>query len=314
MLRETAILSNGFRHFLAVAEAGSIRAAAKDLNIVASAVNRQILMLETQLGIDLFERVGRGLRLSEAGHMLLKQIREILDAYDVTAAELDSFRGLKRGRVRVATVESVSVHVLPDMVARFWAEFPGVEVGVTVTGSESATRLVEDWEADIAFSFNPETGGGTRVLHEEPYRIGALLRPGHRLAGRASLSLAELAAEPLALPSRGLSLRAALDPALMRLGRALRPRLESNSLRHMAGLAMRGQVVAFQTEVGIEAELAEGRLVLVPLDDPDVAVDRMVVLTGAGRTPSLALSAFSDFARTELARRAAPAVKLAELG
>lgn len=303
MQRDTAVLSTGFRYFLAVAEAGSIRAAAKELNIVPSAVNRQVLMLETRLGIDLFERVGRGLRLSEPGNLLLRQIRDMLSGFDDTVAELDAFRGLKRGRVRVATVESVSVNLLPDMLAGFWAGFPGIEVAMTVTGSEAVTRLVDEGEADIGFSFNPPPSSTLSVLHEEGLRIGALMRPDHPLAGRALLTLAEVAAHPIALPARGLSLRAALDPALARLGRAVRPRLESDSLRHMAGLALRGRLIAFQTVIGIERELAEGALVLVPLADPDIDLDRLVVLAGAMRTPSLALTVFADHVRAALAQR-----------
>ncbi|MEJ1156971.1 LysR family transcriptional regulator [Prosthecomicrobium sp. N25] len=306
MQRETQILSSAYRYFVAVAAAGSIRGAARELNIVASAVNRQILLLEAQLGLELFERVGRGLRLSEAGTVLLRSLNEIVGSYEEVAAELDAFRGLKRGRVRVATVESVSVNVLPDILARFWIEFPGIEIVTTVAGSEAVTRLVADGDADVAFSFNPDPSPTLRVLHEEAFRIGALMRPDHPLARRASLTMAELAREPLALPKRGLSLRSAVDPALARLGRALRPRLESDSLRHMAALARRGQVVAFQTPVGIEAELAEGSLVLVPLSDPDVAVDRLVVMAGAGRTPSLAMTVFSEHAKAALeARRTA---------
>lgn len=293
-MRDSNILSASYRYFLAVAEAGSIRGAAKALNIVPSAVNRQVLLLENQIGIDLFERVGRGLRLSEPGQVLAKQIRDILSAYDETAAELDAFRGLKRGRVRIATVESVSVSLLPDLLAGFWAAFPGIEIVTRVTGSDAVTRLVEEGEVDIGFSFNPATTGAVTVLHEEPFRIGALMPPDHPLAVRSAVTLAELVAQPFALPARGLSLRAALEPALVRLGRIARPRLESDSLRHMASLAVRGQVIAFQTAVGIERELAERSVVLVPLSDPDVDSDRLTVLIGTGRTPSLAIAVFNE--------------------
>ena len=105
MRGDVSILSTAFRYFLAVAEAGSIRAAARDLNIVSSAVNRQILMLEESLGIRLFDRVGRGLRLSEAGIALARQVRDTLARYEDTVAELDTLRGLRRGRIRIATVE-----------------------------------------------------------------------------------------------------------------------------------------------------------------------------------------------------------------
>jgi DNA-binding transcriptional LysR family regulator len=305
MQRETSVLSTAYRYFLAVAHAGSVRGAAKALNIVPSAVNRQILMLERDVGVDLFERVGRGLRLSEAGTLLLRELDAMLERFDETAADLAAFRGLKRGRVRIATVESVSVNLLPDMLAGFLAAYPGMEVSVTVTGSEAVTRLASAGDVDVGFTFNPISTDQLRILYERGYRIGALMVPGHPLAGRASVPMEAVIGHRFALPARGLSLRAALEPALARLPHRPRPRLEADTLRLMAALARREGLVAFQTEVGIERELAAGTLVLVPLSDPDIPVDRLVVVMGTSRTPSLAVAAFQDFALAHLSGKPA---------
>ena len=140
MRPDTAILSTAFRYFLAVADAGSIRAAARDLNIVSSAVNRQILLLEENLGIKLFDRVGRGLRLSEAGTVLVRQVRETLARYDDVVSELDTLCGLRRGRIRIATVESISMERVPELLAGFWERYPGIEVVITQEDRKS-TRL-----------------------------------------------------------------------------------------------------------------------------------------------------------------------------
>ena len=96
---ETAILSTSFRYFLAVADSGSIRAAAKELNIASSAVSRQIGALEQILGIQLFDRIGRGLKLSDAGGLLLRNIRAALSGYGDVVTALDALRGLTRGRI-----------------------------------------------------------------------------------------------------------------------------------------------------------------------------------------------------------------------
>ena len=125
---ETAILSTSFRYFLAVADSGSIRAAAKELNIASSAVSRQIGALEQILGIQLFDRIGRGLKLSDAGGLLLRNIRAALSGYGDVVTALDALRGLTRGRIKVATVESISVGVLPDLLTAFWQELPDIEI------------------------------------------------------------------------------------------------------------------------------------------------------------------------------------------
>ncbi len=277
MRATSAILSNAYRCFLAVAEAGSIRAAARELNVVSSAVNRQVLMLEDGLGIRLFDRVGRGLKLSEAGTLLLRQVRDTVDRHDDVVAELDTLRGLKRGRVRIATVESIAADRLPRLLAGFWRLYPGIETTLTVTGGEEVPRLVADNAADVGFAFSTHPLDGVRIVHREPHALGAVLAPGHRLAGAATLRLDDLADEPLLLPARGLSLRSALDPALLRAGRRLSLRGESDSLRLTAALA------------------AAGELVWVRIDDEGVLADELRVCARDGAVPSLAVTALGEF-------------------
>lgn len=295
MRSDTSILATGFRYFLAVADAGSIRAAARDLNIASSAVNRQVLLLEENLGIRLFDRVGRGLRLSEAGGLLARQVRDVLARYDDVVADLDTLRGLRRGRVRVASVESISVERVPELLAGFWARYPGIEVVLTLADADAVTRLVDDGAVDIGFSFSTHPLEGLRVVHEEPHPVGALLAPDHPLAGRSSLIFEEIAGEPLILPARGMSLRTALEPVLARTRRDINLRAECNSLRLMSALVRRSQSIGFLTEVGIERERRDGDLVWIPLADPDLLPDRLSVLARIGTIPSLAVAALTDF-------------------
>jgi DNA-binding transcriptional LysR family regulator len=292
---DMAILSTAFRYFLAVADAGSIRAAARELNIVSSAVNRQLLLLEENLGIKLFDRVGRGLRLSEAGTLLVRQVRETLARYDDVVSELDTLRGLRRGRIRIAVVESISVERVPDLLADFWERWPGIEMVMTQTGAEDVTRLVGEGAADLGFAFSTHELEGVRLVYEEPHRVGALLAPDHPLAGCASLSFDDLLGESLLLPARGLSLRNAIEPLLARSRRQIRVRGECNSLRLMSALVRRSRSVGFLTAVGIERELRDGELVWIPLADPDLASDRLMVVAREGSVPGVAVATFADF-------------------
>lgn len=294
MRPDAAVLSTSFRYFLAVADAGSIRAAARELNIVSSAVNRQILLLEEGLGIRLFDRVGRGLRLSEAGTVLVRHLRETLDRYDDTVAELDTLRGLRRGRIRLATVESTSVDRLPDLLAEYWRRYPGIEVVLTMAGAEEVTRRVDDGSADVGFTFSTFGLEGVAVVHEETHALGAVVAPAHPLATRDRLAFADLVDHPLILPARGMSLRAALEPLVARHRREASIRSECNSLRLMAALVQRSEAVGFQTRIGIEAELRAGALRWIPLDDPDLSDDRFMVISRIGTIPSLAIAAFTD--------------------
>lgn len=287
-----SFLSVGYRYFLAVAESGSVRAAARQLNIAASAISRQLILLEQQLGVALFDRSGHSLALSPAGIVLLKGLRFAAQGYETTVDELSGLRGLKRGEVRVATVESISVSILPDLLVKFALEYPGVQVTVTVAGSDMVTQLVRDHGADMGFTFNPSTLDGLDAELTYNMRLGAAVSPNHSLAKAKSLSLVECLAFPVAWPSRGLSLRAILDRGIARERRGFQPAFECNSLRLMASLARRGACVAFQTTIGIEQDIAEKTLVFIPLRDRRLPADRLMIVRRKGQRGRLAADAF----------------------
>ncbi len=295
-------LSPSLRYFAAVARYGSFRGAARELNIASSAVNRQIIALEESLGVELFERIGRRIRLSAAGEMLQRHLASAIVDFEGVTTELDAMRGLKTGRVRVATVESVAAEFLPDVLMRFSAAHPGIELVVSVAVSDDVERLVLAGEADVGLTFNPRERGAFAIGFSRNLAIGAVTSPGHPLAQLRQVGIADCMRFALALPARGLSLRQALDStAALRTG-DYRMRLEANALGLMRDAAASGQVVAFHTRVGLSRDLAAGRLVFHPLTDADLPVDQFAVIRRAGKDLDLAPATFHGFVVQELAR------------
>ncbi|WP_209007285.1 LysR family transcriptional regulator [Roseibium litorale] len=284
------------RYFSVVAEAGSIRAASRELNVASSAINRQILWLEDSLGLQLFERVGRRLRLSQAGETLLAHVKRTYSDFDATVAQLDALKGLRRGTVSIASVESFSETLLPDLVTTFRSRYPGIHVSVTVTSSQEAARLVEAAEADVGFTFDPPVTSSLTVAFHQDYQIGALMAPGHPLASQELLSLSDCLKYPVVLPARGLSIRSRLDSAMSRLNGAPRTYVEANSLRFLRALVRGDNVVGFQTLIGIEDDLREGRLVFRPLKDTPLQDDRLSIVTSSLRALALAPGMFFNHA------------------
>lgn len=294
MHQVSGLLAASARYFLAVAEAGSLRAAARHLNVAASAVSRQIAMLERDLGIMLFERAGRSLRLSPAGEELKRTLHATNLLHEQSLDQLNALRGLKSGHIRIATVESVSDSLLPQILDEFSRHHPGVQVTVTVAGSDAVTELVRTYDADVGFTFNPSSFEGLEVAHALDFALGAVMHPRHELARTGNLTLRDCLRFPVAWPSRGLSLRTLLDPMVRRQKLQVKPAFECNSLRVMAGLARRGVCLAFQTPVGIERDVAEGKLVFVPLSDRHVPPDRMMLVQRLGLDGNIAARAFVD--------------------
>lgn len=288
------------RYFAVVAELGSIRAASRQLNVASSAVNRQILHLEDALELQLFERVGRRLKLSQAGEILLAHVRRTYSDFDATVSELDALKGLRRGSVTVATVESVSEALLPRLISDFRKTYPGIHVSVTVSNSDQVARMVEAGEADVGFTFDPPSTSALTVAYQKELPIGALMAPKHPLAGKTSLTLADCLKYPVALPAEGLSLRTRIDAVRSQLTRSSRTYVEANSLRLMRALAREEQVIGFQTEIGAEDDLKLGHLVFKPLADRPLQGDKLCVITSSLRALALAPGMFFDHALLSL--------------
>lgn len=295
-------MSSKLRYFVAVAEAGAIRAAARELNVASSAINRQLLLLEEALGVNLFERIGRGLRLTQAGELLLNEARTSARGFEDAIAAIEALKGLRAGKLRLATVESVSVEIIPALLAEFNAIYPGIEIVLDVAGSDNVTSRVLARSADIGFTFNPASLDGLDVVHEKPMKIGAIMAPDHPLAGNRKVALAACLQHPYAWPARGLSLRNALDLGLRGVDVAVHPVLESNSLRVMAAMARQGRCVAFQTTIGIAQHLENKALRFVPLSDKAVPADRFMIVRQAGRTLGPAAEAFLSFVAKPLSQ------------
>src|SRR5271169_5996371 len=116
----------------AVARYGSIRKAADALNVAASALNRQILDLETDLGSTLFERLPRGVRPTAAGEVFLAYARQAISELKVVESRIEQLRGMVRGQVHVAAVESVAGGLLPSAITQFQATHPYVRFRVRI--------------------------------------------------------------------------------------------------------------------------------------------------------------------------------------
>jgi DNA-binding transcriptional LysR family regulator len=281
-------------YFVAVTEAGSIREASRRLNISPSAVSRQILQLEEAVGVPLFERLGSKLRISAAGTALLRHCTTVLRNLETTVAEIDALQELRTGVVRVGTVESASISLLPTLLELFAAEYPLIHVSVVMGSAESVADSVAEGRVDIGFAFNPLHTDRFKIHLRKQYSLGAVLSNNHKLAKSMKVSMAECLKLPLVLPAPGLSIRATLDRVIGRRGNELRAFIETNSLNFMNRLLQRGKFVGIQTQLGIEDLLKTGALVFVELAEPGLGVEEFALITDAHSTLSLAAQSFLD--------------------
>lgn len=139
------------RIFIAVAEREHVTRAAQVLNITQSAASAAIAALEAQHGVRLFDRVGRGIVLTDAGRLLLDEARAVLARAADAERALAEHGGLKRGTLRLVASQTIAGYWLPERLARFHTRYPGIELCVGIANSEGAARSVAAGEADLGF-------------------------------------------------------------------------------------------------------------------------------------------------------------------
>lgn len=287
-------------YFNAVAEHLSIREASRQLNVASSAVSRQISQLEDALGLPLFEREGRGLRLAPSGEILYRHTRRMSGPLEAAVQELEMLRGLKTGTVRVATVESIGISFLPAIIAEFGRRYPRLHLDVAVCSSADVIeRLIGD-RCEIGFGFIATPPRQIEVSLRRDVRIGVVMRPDHPLAAQAEPTLAACVAHPLAVGKPEISIRAVIEPFLQREP-SVPPLVEVDSIRLLVELALTGAYAAIMTPIGAQAALARGELVFRPLAEPGLPLNRFALLSRSGGNLRFAGAVFHEHARRRLA-------------
>jgi len=185
--------------FRAVADTGSFTAAAGQLGYTQSAVSRQIAALETDLGAVLFDRLPRGARLTEAGRRLIDHTGPVLDRLDTARRELSDLRDLSAGQLRLGAFPTADADLVPRALAEFRARHPEIEVFHRDGLTAELVAALRSGDLDLAvingYPDRIATLDGIELVHlwDEPILVA--LPPGHRMANRRTVRLAELAGE-----------------------------------------------------------------------------------------------------------------------
>ena len=290
------------RYFEAVAEEGSIRRASERLHISPSAVDRQILKLEDYFGTPLFERRPNGMRLTDAGQLVLRHSRDTLHDFARLRGDIDNLRGVVSGQVTITTLDSLTVHFLPEAMARFVAAHPGVQIRVVAMDPVETMHSVAQGHADLGLTFSPARRRGVSLLADVPSPMCAIMAPDHELASRKSVILDECGAFRLLYQDHSGSMQPFFGAEMDAFKSAHQPVVVSNTLAVLKRLLLRGAGVAFYTRLGFTEELASGRLVAVPLEDERLSTLRLCLIAPSDRLPTVAAGAMAEHLRQALAQ------------
>ena len=216
------------RLFLALADTGSVTAAARALHVTQPTASMQLREVADAVGVPLYEVVARRVRLTDAGHDLARTARAMVGEWEAFGQRIDAVKGLTRGRLMVSVV-STAKYFMPRLLGSFCALHPQVDVQLQVLNRDGVVARLRDSLDDLYIMSMPpaDIGLDDRVFMANPL---VLVAPaGHRLAGADRVALAELRDERFVLRERGSGTRIATDAHFKRLGFVPQVRLELGS-------------------------------------------------------------------------------------
>ncbi|MDH1261675.1 MULTISPECIES: LysR family transcriptional regulator [unclassified Pseudomonas] len=187
--------------FIAIAEIGSFSEAAERLHLTQPAVSKRIASLEQQLGVRLFDRLGREVNLTESGRALLPRAYQILNVLDDTRRALTNLNGEISGRLTLATSHHIGLHRLPPLLRAFTRAHPKVALDIQFLDSEVAYDEILHGRAELAvITLAPETREPVRAVPVWNDPLDFVAAPEHPLACMDSVALRDVAEHPAVFP------------------------------------------------------------------------------------------------------------------
>ena len=281
-----------FETFVAVAETGGFRRASERLNLSQSAVTAHIQQLEDTLGVPLFHRTTREVRLTNAGTELLDRAKRTLNGVEDVIRSFRDEATMTQGRVLVACAPSFASSILPRVLAAFQTHHPGIFVQVREAyGSEILDAIRAD-SVDFAIGPLEKDQNDISFTHLLTDGFVAVVAGSHKFAKKRSIKFADLFDEPiLAMPSRS-AIRRVLENIYAENGRALAPKYEMLHHQTLISMAESELGIAILPETAVPPS-RDGAYAVVPMTQP-IVKRRMGMLMARGHNPSPAARAVAE--------------------
>ncbi|GAA0368716.1 LysR family transcriptional regulator [Bacillus horti] len=258
------------KYFIEVARLEHVTRAAEELLVAQSAVSKQISNLETELGVQLFVREGRNVRLTPIGKAFLERIKKVMAELDQAIQEVNEFMDPELGEIRLGFPHSLAAYTLPIVVSAFREKHPNVSFELRQGMYTQLLRDIIQGEIDLALvspvpEKHPEVEG--HVLFTED--IYALLPPQHVLAKEGSIRLEQLKQEPFVVFRSGFTMRTIVMEACEKAGFTPKIAFEGEETDTIRGLVAAGLGVGLLPAVAIN-ESGPINPAYVKISEPEV--------------------------------------------
>ncbi|WP_207005145.1 LysR family transcriptional regulator [Trinickia mobilis] len=272
--------------FYEVARAGSVSAGAERLHVSQPAVTREIRDLEERLGMSLFDRLPRGVALTEAGTILFDYADRIFTLANAAESQLKELAGLGAGHMKIGASGTLGVYLVPDMIAGFNASHPRVAIDLTVTNTERVEAGLRDLTFTLGFIEGPfdDTILHARCIGSD--EIAVVAAAGHPRAG-SRLMARELVGQAVIMREPGSGTRAIVEEAYVRIGLSIEPLMSVSDTEAIKRMLLAQHALAYVSVLSVKDELRRGELTIIDVED--LSIKRplyMVWVKGRSLSPS----------------------------
>ena len=256
--------------FVRVAEVQNFSKTALQLGYSQSAVTMQIKQLEEELNTQLFERIGKHVKLTEAGQRFLPRALEVLEAVRRAERSVQAPEHIT-GSLRIGTSESHLISVLPPVIMEFGKICPDVEVSTHTASISDLFHMLKQNDIDLLFFLDEKTYSPEWIrVAERPEAIYFVASVDSDLAGEKNIPLERLLREPLFLTEKGISYRYAMEQVLAAKGIELHPFLETGNTDVITSILLRNRGISFLPEYVVQDYIKKGQLVILDAECPEI--------------------------------------------
>lgn len=294
---ERGLTLHQLRTFRAVAEQLSFSAAAHELSISQPSVSYQVKELEQALGLTLVDRLGKRVRLTEAGQVLYDYARRTLNLLDEAALVMEQMRGVERGTLRVGASTTVGIYVIPLALGAFKKLHPRLAVSLEIGNRDMLQERLKRGVLDVAVLSPPVVDPDLVTAPFMEDELVMVVPAGHHLAGRRGLTLHDFREESFLMREPGSGTRQTVEVAARRSGISLNVGMELGSNGAIKHAVEAGLGVAVLSSHAIELERRQGGLEVVEVAGFPVARPWCVAHLRRRRLPA-AVEQFIEFLRS----------------
>ncbi len=264
---------NQLRVFYHAARYENFTTAAERLFITQPAVTAQVRLFEEHCNLKLFKKKGRKIHLTDEGKVLYDYACRVFDYEKEIDDVIEDLRALKRGMLRLGTTKTYARYFMPLLMTSFHEAYPQVKIHLDEGSSLDMTLSLLDFKNEIAVIAKAADHPDVRFIPFSQEELVFILSPKHPLATKKTVSLRELADEPIIMKETGSGTRKLVNGLFEKRGISPNILMETSNTEFIKQLVQRGDGVSFVVREAVATEIQEGKLATVPIEKKKIYLD-----------------------------------------